>query len=92
MDIDALIRMKHLKEDERQDPKALQKALTPPLLGRGEPPVMRNGGELCPTLHVTVPAVAWTRLTLHVTRGAPLASPASASAPPLEGCIEAREP
>jgi hypothetical protein len=27
MDIDALIRMKHLKEDERQDPKALQKAL-----------------------------------------------------------------
>jgi len=27
MDIDALIRMEHLKEDERQDPKALQKAL-----------------------------------------------------------------
>ena len=27
MDIDALIRMEHLKEDERQDPKALQKAV-----------------------------------------------------------------
>jgi hypothetical protein len=27
MDIDALIRMKHLKEDQRQDPKALQKAV-----------------------------------------------------------------
>jgi hypothetical protein len=27
MDIDALIRMKHLTEDQRQDPKALQKAL-----------------------------------------------------------------
>jgi hypothetical protein len=27
MDIDALIRMKHLKEDQRQDPKALQRAV-----------------------------------------------------------------
>ena len=27
MDIDALIRMKHLTEDQRQDSKALQKAL-----------------------------------------------------------------
>ena len=27
MDIDALIRMKHLTQDQRQDPKALQKAL-----------------------------------------------------------------
>ena len=27
MDIDALIRMKLLKEDQRQDPKALQRAL-----------------------------------------------------------------
>jgi hypothetical protein len=27
MDIDALIRMKHLTEDQRQDPKALQKAV-----------------------------------------------------------------
>jgi hypothetical protein len=27
MDIDALIRMEHLKEDERQNPKALQKAV-----------------------------------------------------------------
>jgi hypothetical protein len=26
-DIDALIRMEHLKEDERQDPKALQRAV-----------------------------------------------------------------
>jgi hypothetical protein len=26
-DIDALIRMEHLKEDQRQDPKALQKAV-----------------------------------------------------------------
>ena len=26
-DIDALIRMEHLKEDERQNPKALQKAV-----------------------------------------------------------------
>jgi hypothetical protein len=27
IDIDALIRMKHLEEDQRQDPKALQKAV-----------------------------------------------------------------
>jgi hypothetical protein len=53
---------------------------------------MRNCGELCPTSHVTVPAAARDRLTLHVTARAPLTCPASASAPPLEGCIEAREP
>jgi hypothetical protein len=34
MDIGALIRMEHLKEDERQDPEG---ALTPPLPGRGGP-------------------------------------------------------
>jgi hypothetical protein len=53
---------------------------------------MRNGREYCPTLHVTVPAAPWARLTLHVTASAPLTCPASASAPPLEGCTEAREP
>ena len=45
---------------------------------------MRNGTEFCPTLHVTVPAAPWARLTLHVTASAPLTCPASASAPPLE--------
>ena len=35
MDIDALIRIRLLKEDQRQDPKALQKAVTA-LLYRAE--------------------------------------------------------
>ena len=39
MDIDALIRMEHLKEDERQDPKALQKAVLRLLYQREGPPV-----------------------------------------------------
>ena len=40
MDIDALIRMRLLKEDQRQDPKALQKALLG-LLYRAEEDLQR---------------------------------------------------
>jgi hypothetical protein len=45
---------------------------------------MRNGRGLCPTLHVTVSVAAWAPPMLRVTASAPLTSPASASAPPLE--------
>ena len=45
MDIDALIRMEHLMEDERQDSKALQKAVLRLLYQRGGPPMMRNAGD-----------------------------------------------
>jgi hypothetical protein len=48
-DIDALIRMEHLKDDERQGSQgAPEGALTPPLPGRGGPRVTRNGREPVP--------------------------------------------
>jgi hypothetical protein len=53
---------------------------------------MRNGRDLCPTLHVTVPAAAWARP--DVTRngkGAAHVSCISFGAA-LEGCTQAREP
>jgi hypothetical protein len=43
---------------------------------------MRNGGDLFPTLHVTVPAAAWARPDVTRNGKAPLTCPASASAPP----------
>jgi hypothetical protein len=54
---------------------------------------MRNGGEALPdvTRNGFCRDVG-PRLTLRVTASAPLTCPASASTPPLEGCIEAREP
>jgi hypothetical protein len=45
MDIDALIRIEHLKEDERQDPKALQKTVLCLLYRKGGPPMMPNAGD-----------------------------------------------
>ena len=53
---------------------------------------MRNGGELCPTLHVTVPAAA--RAPPDVTRNGKCAAHVSGISfgAAFGSCIEAREP